>query len=108
MIDGDLQTLKEVKAFLDDDCFTNKEKVKYIASMIFNELSEEDQLEILYDMGDDFKFYLNIIKDIDFDGYDGECIRDMHELITDKFINMKTLPSDKMKKQYKLLKFIMK
>lgn len=108
MIDTDLETLKEVKGYLDSNTFSNREKVKYIASMLFNELSEEEQLEILYEMGDDFEFYLNIIKNIEFDSYDGDCIRDMHELITDKFISMNTFPSDKMKSQYKKLNYLMK
>ena len=107
MIDSDLETLKDVKDWLDDDSCSNKDKVKYIASMLFNQISEEEQLDILYEMGDDFEFYLNIVKNIDFDGYDGECIRDMNELVTDKFISMKTFPSEKMIKQHKSLTNLM-
>ena len=106
MIDRDLETLKDVNEWLQDDGITSKDKVEGIASMLFNELSEDAQMEILYDAGDDFNFYLKVIKNIDFDGYDGDCIRDMHELITDIFINHQTLMSDKMIKQHKYMEKI--
>ena len=106
-IDEELETLKEVQEWLDDKSFSNKSKIQGIVGMLFSRLEDDDMMELLYDKGDDFEFYLNVVKNIDFDAYEGECIREMHELVTDEFIKMQTFPSDKMIKQYKSLKNLM-
>lgn len=86
MIDSDLETLEEVKNWLNDDKWTNKEKIKNIVSMLFIDLSDEDKIELFYESGDDFDFYMNFVNSIDFIAYDYECGIDMLKLI-DKKIN---------------------
>jgi len=96
-------TIEEIKNWLEDDEFSDKEKIENIASMLFTELSDNKKLELFDECGDDFEFYIKAIKNIDFDVYDGDCIRDMSELINNKFISMRTYPSDKMIQQFKYI-----
>ncbi len=103
MSDCDLETLNEVKEWLDDNNFTNEAKIEGICSRLFIELSDEQKLNLFYENGDDFDFYLKYINEIDFDAYDGDCIRDMTELILKKFILMKTNSSDEMIKLIKMI-----
>lgn len=99
------ETLKEVQIWLDDKNSTDNQKIESIASMLFVELSDEQKIELFEESGDDFDFYIKAIKSIDYDFYDGDCIREMCETILDEFIAMNTMPSERMKQQYKLLSF---
>jgi len=103
MKDYDLETLNEVKEWLNDDTFSNKTKVESIATRLFIELSDEQKLDLFYNEGDDFEFYLKFVNEIDFDSYDGNCIVEMTELILKKFLSMQTFSSDDLIKLCKLI-----
>lgn len=76
--------IEEIHNWLNCEDCSDKEKVESIAKMLFIELSDEQKLDLFYDSGDDFDFYMKFIDEIDFSVYDGECGRDMLQLITKK------------------------
>ena len=92
-------TIKEIYNWLEDNTLSDKEKIENIAKMLFVELSDDDKIELFDEAGADFEFYIRAVKKIDFDVYDGNCVKELTEVMNDKFLSMETFATDKILNQ---------
>ena len=77
--------IEEVHNWLNDDNFSDSEKVEGIASVCFLELSDEKKIDMIIDLcGDDFGFFIELFNNIDLIAYDFSCSVELLELMHKK------------------------